>query len=442
MPPLVPLSQFQSGRLWVLCLCASILSGKTGHAQTIAYEESPHFYFSAPLKDLASTLDADLQSGRFHWPEGSDLGAVRAVLAHLKIPESSQTLVFSKTSVQKDRITPANPRAVYYNDECYAAWVPGGLMEIASIDPVLGPIFYVLDFHRPDRSAPRLDRPQSCLDCHGGNMTNRVPGVMIRSVFPDSDGSVLFQAGTSLIDHASPISIRWGGWYVSGRHGAMSHRGNAIATVGHDGKVSLDGAQGANRESLTRFFPVHHYPQPGSDIVALMVLEHQVMMQSRLTEASYDVRAAILQQAALRRELGEAPTGSLTGTASLVARSHAGKILEVLLFKDEAEFPEAGIQGDPAFQHNFRKGRPATPEGKSLADLHLGNRLFRHRCSYLIHSRQWAALPPPLLDLIYDKLREILTAENPPEEYRYLSAPERQSILEILRATDPGFGPS
>ena len=426
-------------RLFFLSVCSIPHHGTSALAQTVAYEEAPHFYFSAPHRDPAATLDEDLRTSRFHWPEGSDLAAVRAVLERLKIPESSQTLVFSKTSVQKDRISPASPRAIYFNDECYAAWVPGGLMEMASMDPVLGPIFYVLDFHRDDRPAPRLDRPQSCLDCHGGNMTNRVPGVMIRSVFPDRDGSVLFQAGTSLIDHTSPINIRWGGWYVTGASGSMNHRGNRTASVQADGTVTLHAAAETNRQSLDSFFPVQNYPQPGSDIVALMVMEHQVMMHSRLTEASYDVRAALVQQTALRKELGEPPTDSLTGTAAIVAGSHARKILEVLLFKDEAEFPQGGIQGNPGFQRDFRADRPATSHGASLADFHLGNRLFRHRCSYLIHSRQWAALPAPLLDLLYQRLHHILAAEMPPAEFSYLSASERQAILKILRATLPGL---
>ena len=424
--------------LWLVSLL-SVITGGFARAQTRAYEEAPHFYFSARLHDPAMSLDRDLQAGRFHWPEGPDLEKVRAVLRCLNIAESSQTLVFSKTSVQKDRITTTNPRAIYFNDECFAAWVPGGMMELASLDPVLGPVFYTLDFHRPDRAMPRLDRPESCLDCHGGNMTNRVPGVMLRSVFPDSDGSVLFQAGTSLIDHTSPIPIRWGGWYVTGTHARLTHRGNGTAAVQPDGNVVLNASPGAVRESLEEFFPVKHYPQPGSDIVALMVMEHQVMMQSRLTEASYDVRAAILQQAALRRELNEPATESLTGTAAIVANSHAAKILDVLLFRGEAEFPEEGIRGHTAFQLNFRAGRPTTADGKSLADFHLGNRLFRYRCSYLIHSRQWAALPAPLLDLIYRRLHEVLTSEVPPAEFSYLSRPERQAIREILTATMPGL---
>ena len=423
-------------RFRLLCCCL-FLAGSAGFApaQTLAYEEPPHDYWGAERSDSGSVLDAELQSGTFSLPVGSDLEAMRAVLAQLKIAESTQTLVFSKTSVQKEHIFPWNPRALYFNDESYAGWVPGGLMEFAMIDPILGPIFYLLDFHRPDRPHPRLDRPQACLDCHGNNMTNRVPGLMIRSVFPGQDGSVLFQAGTSLIDHTSPLTTRWGGWFVTGTHGTTVHRGNAIAAEHGSRDVTLDTAQSSNLASLERFFPVKHYPRGTSDIVTLMVLEHQIMMSSRLTEASYDVRAAIVRQKALRAELGDPPTDELTGTARIIAESHVGRILDALLFRDEAELPEGGISGNAAFQQEFRQNHPAAKNGKSLTDFHLGNRLFRHRCSYLIYSRQWSALPRPLLDLIYGRLHQILTREEAPPPYRYLSREERETILMILRET-------
>ena len=112
--------------LLLLILTGQALMARPAAAQTIAYEEAPHHYWSTPLTDPGTTLDAELQSGKFTLPAGSDPEAMRAVLRQMKIPESSQTLVFSKTSVQKDRITPWNPRALYFNDESYAGWVPGG----------------------------------------------------------------------------------------------------------------------------------------------------------------------------------------------------------------------------------------------------------------------------------------------------------------------------
>ncbi|MDB6133267.1 MAG: hypothetical protein JWM59_1510 [Verrucomicrobiales bacterium] len=408
-------------------------------AQRFDYEEEPHNYYSAPLTDAGTKLDGDLLTGSFQLPGGSDLEALKAVLNRLKIPVSSQVLVFSKTSVQRDRIRPDNPRAIYFNDECYAAWVPGGLVEIASTDPVLGPVFYTLDLHRADRTVPRLDRSQSCLDCHGGSMTNGVPGLMARSVFSGSDGTPLYQAGTALIDQNSPFENRWGGWYVTGTHGGSRHRGNVTATANDRNTVTMDTAKGANLESLESFFPVRRYARADSDIVALMVMEHQLGMTSRLVEASYAVRGAMVRQADLRRELGDPPTDELVGTAKIIADSHAGKILEYLLFAGEAALPEGGIEGGADFQAGFRAGRPATPDGKSLTDFQLLTRLFKYRCSYLIYSRLWDTLPPEFLALLYQRLFAILTAETPPPRFAHLSARERRDILQILRTTKPGL---
>lgn len=417
------------GAAWLVCLAGM------AYGQPVAYEEAPHSYWSAPLQDAGTALNRRLEDGMIALPQEDDLAAMRQVLRELGIHESSQTLVFSRTSVQKDLIRPSNPRAIFFHDEAYAAWMPGGSMELAVMDPSLGPIFYILDFHRPDRKFPRLDRPQSCLDCHGANMTGNVPGLMVRSVFPDRQGSVLFQAGTSLIDHSSPVNIRWGGWFVTGLRGADHHRGNAFAAVTGE-TIELD-SPNENLRELSRFFPVSRYPRPTSDVVALMVLEHQIMMSSRLIEASYALRSALTQQQKLREELGEAPTSELTGTAKIIAESQAAKVLDVLLFRNEAELPENGLQGDPEFQEDFQRHRPRSASGQSLTQFHLRNRLFQYRCSYLIYSRLWKALPTPFLDLLYDRLDQILIPGKAAEGYSYLSSGERSSIRSILRETIP-----
>jgi hypothetical protein len=168
-------------------------------------------------------------------------------------------------------------------------------------------------------------------------------------------------------------------------------------------------------------------------------MEHQLGMTSRLVEASYAMRAAIIRQADLRRELGEPPTEELVGTAKIVADSHSDKILDYLLFTGEAALPEGGIEGGPDFQSGFREGRPATADGKSLTDFQLLTRLFKYRCSYLIYSPMWDSLPPKFLELLYQKLHVILTTETPLPRYRHLSAGERRDILQILLATKPGL---
>lgn len=62
---------------------------------------------------------------------------VRRVLKSLSIPEESQILVFSKTSKQNDLIFPGTPRTLYFSENAYAGYVPGGMMEVALHDPLL-----------------------------------------------------------------------------------------------------------------------------------------------------------------------------------------------------------------------------------------------------------------------------------------------------------------
>src|SRR5215510_6937051 len=72
-------------------------------------------------------------------------GYLRSLLNELKVPVSSQTLVFSKSSFQLSQISPATPRAIYFNDDTYVGWVNfGQFIEVASINPKDGPDFYTL----------------------------------------------------------------------------------------------------------------------------------------------------------------------------------------------------------------------------------------------------------------------------------------------------------
>ena len=43
----------------------------------------------------------------------------------------------------------------------------------------------------------------------------------------------------SSITHCSPLTDRWGGWYVTGTHGDQAHRGNLIGA--QDSKRGLQG---------------------------------------------------------------------------------------------------------------------------------------------------------------------------------------------------------
>src|SRR5262249_56165109 len=108
---------------------------------------------------------------------------------------------------------------------------------------------------------------------------------------PDRDGHPILSGGSFRTDHASPLKERWGGWYVTGTHGKQPHLGNMILSkraVPED----LTNDAGENVTDLKGRIDTGMYLSPHSDIVALMVLEHQAEMHNRITMANYQTRLA------------------------------------------------------------------------------------------------------------------------------------------------------
>ncbi len=398
------------------------------------YEQPPLRYSATPASNAVSALQARLTAGTWSPPGTTERDRLRAVLDVLGVPVESQVLVFSKTSLQRALIGPRRPRAVYFSEDCYVGWVPGGLIEVAVTDPVLGVAFYRVDPR--DRAGMRIERDPDCLSCHGAALTRHWPGLIVRSVFPDATGEPLTAAGSFLIGHESPLAERWGGWYVTGLSGSLRHLGNVTAHLqGRD--AVLDRAAGANLTNLSRFFPVTDYLRPDSDIVALLVLEHQTGMMNRLVTGTLRVRQWLAYQQNLQRERGEPVSDEPVGAARRVVESEARRILEYLLFCGEAAFPPEGIRGGSAFAEAFLRHRRPDAHGRSLKDFDLRTRLFTWRCSYMIYSQAFAALPPALYAAVARGLGEVLNAAAPPPAFRHLPAEERAVIREILAATKP-----
>lgn len=405
---------------------------------TDVYELPPLQYSKATPNDATSRLQARLASGESKFA-GRDREILDALLRELNVPAASQVVVFSKTSLQRRLIRPEHPRAIYFSEDAYVGWVPGGLIEIATIDPVLGPIFYTLDPEtiRTD-SARGLVRDSDCLRCHGGTFARGIPGVFVRSVFTDSAGEPLLRHGSELVDFRTPFTNRWGGWYVTGQHGEALHRGNMLARE-QNGQLLVDLRPGANLTNLGRFFDISRYPAAGSDIVALLVLEHQVAMQNTLTRASVNCRRMLDYQKNLQRELKETVTDELIyDSVKSVFDSAAREIVDDLLFHGEAELPE-GVRGDPAFQRAFLANAPRAANGLSLKDFSLKGRIFEHRCSYLIYSDSFRQLPAQLKQRVFERLVLALQPAHPEPRYAYLDTAERARIVAILRDTHPEF---
>ena len=108
------------------------------------------------------------------------------------------------------------------------------------------------------------------------------------------------------MDHTTPFAERWGGWYVTGTHGAMTHRGNQFAP---DQGADQGPGAGQNVVELAGRFKLKPYLTPHSDIVALMVLEHQTGVHNRLARATLEGRIALHNEDAgterVIRELGD-----------------------------------------------------------------------------------------------------------------------------------------
>ncbi len=423
-------------RTLLACLLLG-LGSWLARAEQEDFELPPISYSKTAPNDAVTRIEKRMKSGELRFAPGDDKTLLLALLKELKVPVESQIMVFSKTSKQRSIISPTRPRVIYFSDDCYVGWVPGGAMELTTFDPVLGATFYLVETH-DELVRPRFTRSDDCLSCHARSSTGNAPGLLARSVFPDDRGEPIFSAGSTFVTHETPFSERWGGWYVTGGHGTARHMGNAFAKESKDG-AELNRETGANLSILDGFFDPKPYPLVQSDIVALMVFEHQVGAHNALCEANLQTRLALHRWKGLCEALKEDPKQPLYGSTLSVVNHYAHKVLKQLLFVGEAPLPEGGIQGAPNYKRAFEATRKADAKGRSLRDLDLKTRLFSHRCSHMVYSEAFDSLPPVLRETILNRLGTILTVEKPAEPFNHLPAAERTAIREILQETKTGL---
>ena len=393
-------------------------------------------------KDPVAIMWQRVQRGEATLDATSEKTFLASVLRELKVPVESQVLVFSKTSLQNTHISPRTPRALYFNEECYVGWVQGGMMELIGMDGERGPQYYTLSIPSQAGEKPELGRSEQCFSCHEGSRTNNVKGMLVRSVYADASGQPQLQDGSFLSTHESPLHERWGGWYVTGRHGNDLHMGNITVTVDEKTpgrEIRLDRKAGANVLDLSPYIDIHAYLTGSSDLVALMVLEHQCTMHNLLTAANEHCRQAMARQRDFQKAFNEPVTETPQGSALGVFNSHVEKLLRHLLFCGEYELKDDGVEGSIAFQDAFRTNRRENTEGRSLKDFQLRTRLFKDRCSYMIYSSSFEALPQQLKTMLYDRLLAVLKGTDAAPEFAHLSESERANILSILRETKNGF---
>jgi len=354
-------------------------------------------------------------------------------LRELNVPESSQVLVFSKTSLQRGRISPQMPRAIYFSDEVYVGFCRNGdVLELSAVDPKLGAVFYTLD-QRADKV--RITRQgESCLLCHGSSQNEGLPGHLVRSVYADPTGEPIFSAGTYRIDQTSPLNQRWGGWYVTGKSGKQLHLGNLIVR-GRRSPEEINNQEGANVTDLSPRINTASYLTPHSDLVALMVLEHQAQMHNLITRANFFTRQALYEEAELNKAIGRSAASHSDSTIRRI--QYAGEpLVKYLLFSGEAPLTDR-LEGTSAFAKEFSKRGPFDEKGRSLRQLDLQQRLFKYPCSYLIYSTAFDELPPEVKEYVYRRLEEVLAGKDTSKDFAHLTTSDRMAIREILLATKP-----
>jgi hypothetical protein len=395
-------------------------------------EQEPIRYSAAAPVNAVARLQERLDKGAAKLDYESGRGYLKSVLRALDIPESSQVLVFSKTSLQRERISPRTPRAIYFNDEVMVGYCNRGrVMEISAADDTIGTAFYTIE--QAPGEKPVIERQtESCLICHSSSANRGLPGHLVRSLYVDGRGNPLFASGSFRTDHTSPLAERWGGWYVTGTSGRQEHMGNRIGTDSRRPEAGGN-ADGVNVVDLKGRFRTAMYPTPHSDIVALMVLEHQVGMLNRLSRANLETRMAMHYQRELNKALGQ-PADEPSESAQSRIRGVCNEVVDYMLFRDETRLTDR-VAGTSTFAADFVARGRRDSKGRSLRDLDLRTRLFRYPCSYLVHSRAFDSLPGEAKGAIYRRLWEILDGRATGEGIPRLSAADRTAIVEILRET-------
>ena len=134
---------------------------------------------------------------------------------------------------------------------------------------------------------------------------------------------------------------------MTGTHGAQTHRGNLVGLKALERQATEPNFYG-NLKDLRRFIDPSPYPEPGSDIVALMVLEHQAHMHNYITRLNYETQIMMGRYGHIR-----------------YLTSQENAFLRCLLFTEEAPLTEP-VAGTSSYAQDFAKMGPRDKQGRSL----------------------------------------------------------------------------
>jgi len=355
--------------IWVVALASAVAQSRSAFPGTL--DQHPAIdYRGGMLHDVVTEMQRNLSAASSTLTFEGTQGYLRALLTRLNVPVESQVLIFSKTGIQHPFTTPENPRALYFNDRVIVGYIPGApLIELASHDPMQGVIFQTL---KQDATKPEFARSDRCLSCHLSANSLSVPGILVRSMSTAPDGRPMPQDGSFLIDHRSRLDQRWAGWYVSGAAASVQHLGRTIGP-------GLD---------------LSAYPLPTSDIAALLVFDHQGYAMNLLTRLGWETRYAAAEG---RLDFSKGDLGDILKETA-----------DYFVFAGETSLASP-VQAGSAFAKSFPSTGPRDHKGRSLRELDLQTRLFKYRCSYMIYSPAFDALPNDARAALLARLREAIT---------------------------------
>jgi hypothetical protein len=380
-------------------------------------------YETRPTTDLVTRLNAALASGSRSLERDARTGYLRAVLNALNIPVESQLLVFSKTGLQREHTGPHNPRALYFNESVVVGYVPGAAsLELAAHDPQQGVVFYTLE--QATAESPRLTRQTTCLTCHLSAVTLEVPGFIVRSNMVGADGNAMPRLGSHVVNHQTPHTERWGGWFVTGHasmppYGPLGHLGNMTVTA-HPTSGPAIFSNHVLIEWLNRPPEADKYPASDSDLAALMTFDHQMHALNLLTRLNWEARVA---------DSSGRPIAQDDAVAERVS-----ELVDYLLFVHEAPLAFE-VTPRPGFAEALAARVPTDRRGRSLAELDLTTRLLKYPLSYLVYGKAFEGLPAAVKEAFYRRTFAILSGRDRERRYAHLSPEDRHAIAQILRET-------
>lgn len=411
----------------------------TGDAGALVYDQDYPFigYSNPPQHNDVARLIARMKAGKAKLQYREPRGYLDSLLKALKINPDSQVLVFSKTSLQSEIIGPQTPRAIYFNDDTYVGWIEHtSMIEISTMDGMMGTVFYTLG-ERPIQK-PHFERQTSlCLSCHdtfslsGGG----VPNFLFLSAYSRRHGQIITNDVARHTSDETPMTARWGGWYVTGDLGGIEHLGNILPSP--SGHLPLSAADPRNLANVDGLIDPDTYCTDKSDAVALLVLQHQVEVHNLIIHANFKSRM-LMEKNQPGSSMKPVRFEQLPAKMQRQFEGLLEPLIRGMLMAGAAKWP-APVHGNSGFARSFEARGPRDPQGRSLRDLDLKTRLFRYPLSFLIYSEGFDYLPVAAKEYVYRRLDEILSGRDRSSTFSNLSAAERRAIFEILRATKPDF---